>query len=286
MNKRNIVRQNYQLVNAKYKLNTSEIKFIMTVIAQIKMEDPSFSIYHINISELEKQLQSKQNETRLKQFAKKLMSKPFEVKTERGWAIFNWFSKIEYINGEARFEVKIDDGLKPYLLNLKNHFVKCNLKYVLPLTSNYSIRIYQLLKEYENLTKRTFKIEELQGILQVPKSLKIYNRFKEKVIKVAEKELINNCDIFFEYEEIKTGKKVTELFFRIKDNTRFLKSSFIDEEEVEENLNIYIGKKISTTEGDKKISFITQEKKYIQVSFIDGGSAKIENIEMLKRGLV
>ena len=94
MKNRNIVKQDYKLVNAKYKLNTSEIKFIMTVLAQINMNDEEFSTYEIKVSELEEKLQAEQNETRLKQFAKQLMSKPLEDPTDTGWIVFNWFSKI------------------------------------------------------------------------------------------------------------------------------------------------------------------------------------------------
>jgi len=218
MQNRNIVKQDYRLVNAKYKLNTSEIKFILAGITQINADDEDFKEYEIRVSELEEILQAEQNETRLKQFAKKLLSKPLEIPTDKGFMIFNWFSKIQYIRGEAKFIVRIDPDLKPYLLNLKKRFVKYNLRYILPMTSNYSIRLYQLLKEYEKLTKRTFTVEELQEILQVPKSLKRYDNFKRKVLKVAEKELIEYADIFFEFEEIKQGRKVTKILFRIKPN--------------------------------------------------------------------
>lgn len=265
MKNRNIVKQDYKLVNAKYKLNTSEIKFIMTVLAQINMNDEEFNTYEIKISELEEKLQAEQNETRLKQFAKQLMSKPLEVPTDTGWIVFNWFSKIQYIRGQSKFIVRIDGDLKPYLLDLKKRFVQYNLRYILPLTSNYSIRIYQLLKEYEKATKRTFTVDELMDILQVPTSYKIYNRFKEKVLQVAEKELIAHCDIFFEYEEIKEGKRVNEILFRIKknhwlqeeakDNQGTFKETLIDEE-----LMQYIGKTIYQNGYDWKIVSISKNK--------------------------
>ena len=214
------VSQDFPLVNAKYKLNTSEIKFILTAIAQIdSVEDEVLKEYEIKVSELEQKLQTEQNTTRLKQFAKKLMSKPLEVPTEDGWIMFNWFSKIQYINKEAKFKVRIEEDLKPYLLQLKERFVSYNLKYILPLTSTYSVRIYQLLKEYEKLTKRYFEVEELMDILQVPKSYRIYNRFKEKVLQVAEKELLEHTDIYFTIEEEKEGRKVSRLIFRIHKNT-------------------------------------------------------------------
>ena len=214
------VSQDFPLVNAKYKLNTSEMKFILCAMTQLDSKnDEALKEYEIKVSELEQKLQTEQNETRLKQFAKKLMSKPLEVPTEDGWIIANWFSDIEYIRGQAKFKVRFSEKLKPYLLQLKKRFVSYNLKYILPLTSTYSVRIYQLLKEYEKLTKRYFEVDELMELLQVPKSYQVYADFKRKVLKVAEKELLEHTDIYFDMEEEKDGKKVSRLIFRIYKNT-------------------------------------------------------------------
>ena len=294
MKNRNIVKQDYQLVNARYKLNTSEIKFIMTAIGQINTDDEEFQEYEIKVSELEQKLQAEQNETRLKQFAKKLLSKPLEIPTDNGWMVFNWFSKIQYIRGEAKFIVRIDKDLKPYLLKLKERFVKYNLKYILPLTSNYSIRIYQLLKEYQKLEKRTFTVAELQELLQVPKSLKRYSQFKQKVLKVAEKELIENCDIFFEYEEIKQQRKVTEILFRIKKNKSILEQeqpSLIQQEQSEQELikpylnqKIYVGDELFFIEEIKKDTDANSEhfNKYIVIAKNKTKKVKLkmQNIEL------
>jgi len=220
MNKSMTVSQDFPLVNAKYKLHTSEMKFILCAMTQLDSKnDEILQEYEIKVSELEQKLQTKQNETHLKQFAKKLMSKPLEVPTEDGWIVANWFSDIEYIRGQAKFKVRFSEKLKPYLLQLKERFVAYNLKYILPLTSTYSVRIYQLLKEYEKLTKRYFTVEELQELLQVPKSYKPYGKFKQKVLQVAEKELLEHTDIYFTIEEEKKGRKVSRLIFRIYKNT-------------------------------------------------------------------
>jgi len=214
------INQEYTLVNAKYKLNASEIKFILNAIAQIdSIKDEILKDYEIKVSELEKTLQAEQNETRLKQFAKKLMSKPLEVPTKDGWIIANWFSDIEYIRGKAKFKVRFSEKLKPYLLQLKERFVSYNLQYILPLTSTYSIRIYQLLKEYQKLKKRYITVVELQDILQVPKSYIPYGKFKQKVLEIAEKDLLEHTDIYFKVEEEKDGRKVSRLIFRIYKNT-------------------------------------------------------------------
>jgi plasmid replication initiation protein len=263
MKNRNMVKQDFQLVNAKYKLDTSEIKFIMTALAQINADDKEFCTYEIKISELEAKLQVEQNSTRLKQFAKKLMSKPLEVPTEGGgWIVFNWFSKIQFVPKERKFIVRIDNDLKPYLLELRERFITCNLKYILPLTSSYSVRIYQMLKEYEKLKIRYLKVDELMETLQVPSSLKIYANFKNKVLKIAEKELLEHTDIFFTLEEEKEGKKVDRLIFRIYPNKQHTnkEENLLLDSQLDESLKQYINKKIYFNGYSWKIISIAQNE--------------------------
>ncbi len=70
-------------------MNTSELKFILTALTQIDRDDKEFTQYEIKVSDLEERLQVKQNETRLKQFAKKLLSKPLEVPTKKKVGLFS-----------------------------------------------------------------------------------------------------------------------------------------------------------------------------------------------------
>lgn len=259
MSNRQIVKQDFKLVNAKYKLNTSEIKIIMNAISEIKMEDDEFHTYRIHLKDLSTELHNKSlsnNHTTLKNFCENLMKKPIYIPEEgRNFVVLNWFQSIRYLHNEASFEYKISSDLKPYLLELKERFVKYNLKYILPLTSNYSIRLYQLFKEYEKASKRTFTVEELQELLQVPSSYKRYSQFKQKVIQVAERELIENCDIFFEYEEIKLGRKVNELLFRIKPNREILDKenpSLFENSTTPSEYNKFLKTKVKMSTGEVK----------------------------------
>jgi plasmid replication initiation protein len=242
MNKSMTVNQKFNLVNAKYKLTPLEMKFILNAIAHLdSINDEVLKEYEIKISELESKMQIGEGQhTRLKQFAKRLMSKPLIIESDNGdFEVYNWFSRIKYVNKEAKFLIRFEEGLKPYLLQLKERFISYNLKYILPLTSTYSVRIYQLLKEREKLAKRYFTVEELQDILQVPPSYKKkYNDFKKKVLQVAEKEINEHTDIRITIDEEKEGRKVSRLIFRIakaggkniekqekKDYSRFLKKT-------------------------------------------------------------
>ncbi|TQV61625.1 MAG: replication initiation protein [Sulfurovum sp.] len=215
---RNIIKQTNNLTTAKYKLTALEMKFIALAIAQIRLEDKDFNTYTIKISELEDKFGVGMNETRLKSFAKGLLSKPFEVKEGKNWIVMNWFSSIKYVHNEARFECRIDDHLKPYLLEIQNHFTKYELASLVKMNSIYAMRIYQMLNTSTVKAKAqlTIDVKELQDLLQVPKSLLGYGQFKQKVIDIALREINEKTELkvkFFEHEKI--VKKVISIRFEL-----------------------------------------------------------------------
>jgi len=135
---------------------------------------------------------------------------------------------VRYKRKEGILILSLDKGLKPYMLELKEMYTSYKLSNVLSLKSKYSIRIYEILKS--NLFKKCIKIEleELKKMVGAKASyLKVYADFKNKVLLQAQKELNANTDINFEFEEIKTGRKVTSLKFYI--NTNKTKNKAIEE---------------------------------------------------------
>ena len=86
---------------------------------------------------------------------------------------------------------------------------------ILKIKSFASIRMYELLKQYENIGKRRFELEELKTILKVEQKYKFYADFKRYIVHRAKKDLEAYADICFTFEEIKKGKKVDTLVFHI-----------------------------------------------------------------------
>jgi len=224
---RNIIKQGYEIINSRYKMTASETKFVLGALAQIKMEDEDFHEYIIPVADLEEKLKfAKNKHTRLKAFAKALMSKPLAINTDDGFEVYNWFSKIKYVNDEAIFKVQIHKDLKPYLLKLKNRITKTNLQHIIKLNSTYAIRIFHFLKEYEKIGSREFELKELHELMQTPKSYqKLYTNFKQKVLDIAVKEINLYTDIKVSYEESKKiRKRVTHIKFTIHKNDEDLKT--------------------------------------------------------------
>jgi len=207
------------LVEASYKLTAQEQWVILTLTSKIRPDDEDFKDYSVSVKEFAEMagIRHKGEYEDVKDITKKLVGRVFTIYEPSGPLQLAWISSAKYHEGKGTVTLRFDPGLKPYLLQLKERFTKYSLHLALRLKSSFSIRIYELLKQYEKLGERAFLIEELKeklGILE--DQYKLYGHFKAKVLKVAQDELAEKTDISFEYEEIKVGRGVGKIRFIIK----------------------------------------------------------------------
>lgn len=227
------------LIEASYRLTSGEQRIILTLVSVIKPEDEEFKKYRFKVKDFCTMLEIKNNRLYkdIKDITKDLMRKVFTIKKEKSTLQISWLSSVEYIEGEGIVELEFSPKLKPYLLQLKNRFTSYELKDILQLKSSYSFRIYELLKQYEKIGIRTFNVEELKDILGIDENTyPLYADFKRRVIIQSQKEINKKTDIHFEFGQIKTGRKVTELKFIIKTNPNILND---DAKYIEEIKNIF-----------------------------------------------
>lgn len=216
-------KQSHLIVNAKYMYTTGEIDMILTLLTAIDKDDKDFKNYIFTLAEFNRKTNKSITTKELKSTIKSLMSKTIEINiSPNGWKIFNWFSYFQFENGVIT--CRFDKGLKSYLLDIEKRFVISDLKMLLTMKSSYSKRIYLLLKEYRKIGKRTFDVEYLQEILNVPKSFKAYSEFKKKVLKRAEVDINKFTDLEVKLSERKRGRKVIEISYTIRKNQVDLKS--------------------------------------------------------------
>jgi len=240
---RNHTRQSHIIVNARYALSRSEIDIVLTLLTAIKKEDEDFKDYEFTIGELENKTGRRWDAKQLKATIKSLMSKPLELPVEHDeeFEIVNWFSYFKY-SRTGLITCRFEKALNPYLIELSGTRILADFRHLLPMNSSYSKRMYLLLKEYDKIGMRTFNVEELQAILKVPKSLKIYNRFKEKVLKRAETDINKFTDIEVTFTEKKRARKVIEITYTIKKNYTDLKAFIANIREIYPNVLLHLSK--------------------------------------------
>jgi len=212
-----VIKSNY-LVEASYRLSLQEQRLILLMASKIKPEDKNFHTYQIAIKDFNRivGIDSKSYYQRTKELTKKLLERSLQITKDNSILQITWLSSAEYFEGEGYVELSFDPKLKPYLLQLKEFFTRYQLRNVIRLKSSYSIKLYELLKQYEHVGKRKFSLEELRYKLGLhPDEYPLYANFKQKILTRAQSELNTNSDISFTTIEKKHGRRVVGITFLI-----------------------------------------------------------------------
>ena len=207
---------------ASYDLSLEEQKIILTLASMVQPEDEDFKPYKFRISDFMELLgvEDKSKYTQIPKLTKELMKKVFEIHEGNKLIQTAWLSGAVYEKGSGEVELTFSSYLKPYMLQLRSMFTQYKLANILSMKSKYSPRIYEILKcnEFKKQGFIEIEIEDLRKLIKAYDVYPKYNDFKRHVIERSKKELNKISDICFEFEEIKTGRKVTSLKFHIKSN--------------------------------------------------------------------
>lgn len=222
--KRNVVKAN-DLVVARYKLTTVEQKIVILLISEIDFQDDSFKEYFITTSNLMNVLGIHDGGGDYKFIANtvdSLMSRVLHIPFKNGdWYKSHWVSSAHYEAEKGGITFCLDEKLKPYLLKLKESFVKYDRRQVLSLSSVYSIRFYEFMVKYRKLGSFRVTLKELKAVLEATgKSYNKYDNFKMRVLEPARLELEEKTDIRFTYKKVTRQKRIVEIDFEIFSNAK------------------------------------------------------------------
>lgn len=216
-----IVTQANELVSARYTLPLVEQRLVLTMISRIQPSDEDFKEYRVNISELAEFIGVDKNSAyrECKKNTENLLKRVLKIEEPGRLLQTGWVSSAEYIDGEGCVVLCFDPKLKPYLLQLKGNFTSCKLEMLLSFKSQYTIRFYNLLKQYYLLKNREVGLELLRDMLGLRADQhQEYSNFKNNILKPIQKELKARADLYFEFDEVKHGRKVGAIRFHILSN--------------------------------------------------------------------
>jgi plasmid replication initiation protein len=248
-----------ELIEMPVDFNLMQLKLFAKIVVSMR-DNPEKEFYTFSIKNLLKDFDlTDTNYTQLK-LATKGLIRPVVIKGEGGAEQQKaFFTDVNY-SDKGVIEFKIHPDLKPLILDLEKNYTKYYFSNIARLKSAYAIRFYELLKQYQYRGERVLSLQEIRMILKIGDSkYKQYGHFKVKVIAVAQKELKEKTDIYFEFEEIKEGRKIVAIKFLIFKNSK--NSAFIEngktevlEEDVKSNLTNNQEKLLSKLIDEYKIS--------------------------------
>lgn len=224
-NKSPLVVQSNKLVESRYILSVNEQRLVFAVASMIHPDDVDFYSYEIKIRDLAAILNIDLNNAykNADRITDQLMQRVLVIPEDDGPLKVGWVSSCKYNNSKGTISFSFDPHLKPYLLQLKRDFTQSKLSILAQFQSIYSIRIYQLLKQYKKIGYREFGVQELKEILGIDKGkYSQFKQFRQWVLNQAKKEFekknedgFPQCDLTFKLETIREGRKIAKVKFKI-----------------------------------------------------------------------
>lgn len=216
-----LVVQSNKLVEAYYDADLSivEHRIIKYAASKLKPGDDNLPEVVFEVQEFLEAANIKGNayHKQIEKIADELTKKRIKIKSKEKIGWFPWFQSIVYNKGIIT--ITFNTILKELLLKIEGGYTKYDFEVIAPLKSGYSIRLFELLKQYSRIGKRTIEVEELKKMLGISeKYVDSFGNFNRRVLSVAEKELNKKTKIDVSYHLKKRGKRVVAIEFDIKDN--------------------------------------------------------------------
>lgn len=218
-----------EFISAQYKLSLLEFKAflaITTVYDQDNYKD-FYNIREFKFRDLANNIglnreagYTKKLEKILTQLsdAKIRIQKRYDADEEKEqWIVGHLLSSIEAM-GDGTVELIFDPKLIKYFTGLTERYTYLEIQTLLTFSSIYSIRIFNLLKQFKQKSK-SFNIDELKEMLLITNKYKNFSDFKRFVIDPAVKDINEHSTLKVSYEtDGVKGRKVNTITFTCYEN--------------------------------------------------------------------
>ena len=255
-----IVRKSNDLIqNAMSTLTLSQQKLMLHIFAMIKPSDTELPRYEMSIYEFLKLCGVDPHNGSMYAQVRNNIDAIANAKVQ--WirlagtqkiTMFRWLSGATIDEGTGKIVLTLDQALKPHLIQLKEFYTTMNITYTLPMKSQYSLKIYELCKSYQNLylTKKqkgeplVWNIETLKK--QVDCNATNWAHVRRTVLDKAKSEINGHTDIYFDYEVYeKDRQRVIAVAVTIEP---------VDKQVADDKLNEITKSMSSKSRGKKKLT--------------------------------
>lgn len=201
-------------------------KALMYLIWACNQTTPgSFERVRLSISELgeslgyrkDKNCNFSHNVKRVCAVIENIMSQPITIRDSGAGEIitFVWLQEVKINYFHNSIEVYFSHALANYFgAELSNNFTVIKLKYLNRLTTTASVVLYPFFCRYLKMGAFHYSVGELSKLLTGTPAHE-YKRLKSNFIVPAVRAINSLTDLHVEFEEIKSGRQVTTISFRV-----------------------------------------------------------------------
>jgi hypothetical protein len=224
MNDKKIVVKSNHLIESRYKLPVIAQKVLLGCAMKVRpTDDFNNKLYTLSVDEYEQHfgINSNASYDNLREAVDVLWNSSFFIVDEDGIPIeHRWITSRKRDKRKNYIGVVFHNNIKDFIYQLTEQFTSYKIENIAHLRSIYSIRLYELMKQYEKIGWREIDYKELREILSIGDGEYIlFGDFNRRILKQAQKEVKENTDIHFDYTKLKDGRKVKGIKFTIRKQT-------------------------------------------------------------------
>lgn len=219
-----VVKSNEIIQRARIDLGIMELKTFAFILSKVKPTDKQGQTYTFSVQEYCRVCgideTSGKNYANVKKALKSLRDKSFWLIDEEGReTTVGWLSKAQIDKRSGKATVKLDEDLQKYVVGWFEQYTQYSLCQVLPMQSQYSFLLFELLKSYANLKQHTFDIDDLKSKIGGT-NYENFKDFRKNVLEKATKEINIYTDLEISWEPINKGRKVIQIKFYINERDK------------------------------------------------------------------
>ena len=134
----------------------------------------------------------------------------------------NLVQHVDYIDGEGRVEWQFTNSILPYISQLRERFTHIRAKYIMPMQSQWGMRLYELALAWlgaGKTTERELHPDDLRHLLGLDGKYPRLDNLKDRVIYPAIEDINRYSDLTIRFGQVKAGRRVIGLQFLIARQT-------------------------------------------------------------------
>lgn len=213
---------NVMIQKSRYSLSVQQQKVLLYMVSKVKPQDEPQTLYSIRIQDFCEicgmNITSGTNYEDIKEALLSIDRVAYWLKlpNQKKEVRIRWLNRLQINYGSGDVEYSFHETVSPFVFELQREYTQFTLLNVLPMRSKYSIRLYELMKSYENMVGDvTIDLEELKTRMDAT-TYKNLKDFKRRALDKAVEEINYYTDIKIYYQLKKEKSRAyNKVVFRI-----------------------------------------------------------------------
>jgi plasmid replication initiation protein len=212
-----VIRKDNRIITACYRLTLNEQRLVLTAIAKIPFDEKIPDEVEITAQEflaLFPDVGEKNVHNEIQDAVDRLYERSIRIEDPIKKKKFRWINSTTfYKKGEGRVGFSFGKEIIPYLQQLKTQFTKYRLGDIASLKSIYSIRLFEMLMQFQGTGIALVDLDKFKERLGIQGKYSAYKDLKKRVIEPAVSELNNKSHLTITFKSIREGRAIKKLQF-------------------------------------------------------------------------